>query len=73
MSSGDSSVPRIDGWEVGEMIAYQGKEGCRDPRCRRMITPDGEVGSCMGYHCPKCDGPCSMMGHKVCPEAVTSS
>ena len=57
----EQALKYIDGrWKLGEHIATQGKEGCRDPRCRR----NGATGECMGWHCPKCGEPCSMMGHK---------
>lgn len=39
-----------------------GVEGCTSPKCRRS----GPDGVCMGYHCPKCGEPCSMMGHGNC-------
>lgn len=47
-------------------IAIIGKDGCHDPRCRRVMGEDG----CRGYHCPHCDQPCSMMGHAKCIEAA---
>lgn len=45
-------------------IAIQGQEGCKDPRCTRTY-PEGK---CIGYHCPTCGKPCSMMGHAACQE-----
>ncbi len=55
----------IDGkWKLGPMLAYEGKAGCVNHRCRRVM---GEPG-CRGYHCPTCDEPVSMMGHD-CPKA----
>ena len=52
----------IGDFEIGALLAYQGKEGCTDSRCTRMD------GRCHGYHCPVCHEPCSMMGHKKCQE-----
>jgi hypothetical protein len=55
-------------WEIGALVAAQGLEGCTDPRCRRVgsdYTADPpKLGVCVGYHCPTCGEPCSMMGHK---------
>ena len=45
-------------------IAYMGKKGCTDMRCRRYFGPDGMSDDCIGYHCSYCDAPCSMMGHR---------
>lgn len=51
------------------MLAYQGKKGCTDLRCTRL--PDAEAkGYCFGWHCPRCDEPCSSQGHK-CDVTVT--
>lgn len=47
--------------EVGEQLAYGGKEGCTDVRCTRYND------ECVGWHCPYCDEPCSSQGHD-CPE-----
>lgn len=50
-------------WEVlTGPIAYQGKEGCRDPRCTRHRDVEDR---CFGYHCPHCEGSTSMYGHYV--------
>ncbi len=49
----------LDGrWKIGETVSVQGAEGCQDPRCSRI------GGQCVGYHCPYCGEPCSMMGHQ---------
>ena len=48
-----------------QYVAYQGKEGCRSITCTRKFGPDGPDWSrCYGYHCAKCDAPCSSQGHK---------
>lgn len=57
----------LEDYEVGELIAVQGKEGCQDPRCSR-----DSFDRCRGYHCPECGKPCSMMGHRVCPDKEES-
>jgi hypothetical protein len=45
---------------------------CIDWRCTRMgIDGKGGVGVCRGYHCPHCDTPTGMMGHR-CPKAPES-
>ena len=41
-------------------LAYQGKTGCDDVRCTRIM----ETGSCYGWHCSYCDEPCSSQGHR---------
>lgn len=42
------------------LLAYQGREGCTDVRCRRdMRIPD----VCAGWHCGNCDQPSSQQGH----------
>lgn len=46
---------------IHEPIAYQGDDDCTNMTCSRRD------GKCVGYHCPTCGAPCSMMGHK-CPE-----
>lgn len=56
----------LDRYVFKELLAVEGREGCTDPRCRRMFYPDGSIGPCMGYHCPRCGEPCSMMGHQKC-------
>lgn len=55
---------------VGEQLSYKGQEDCQDPRCTRMggtglKLEDGsfDMGVCIGWHCPRCGEPCSMMGH----------
>lgn len=59
----------LGGYELGPMVAVQGKEGCTDPRCTRMRDREtGEWGVCIGWHCPRCGEPCSMMGHRNCPK-----
>ncbi len=52
-------------WEIGELLAVEGKDGCQDPRCRRVM---GEPG-CRGWHCPTCGEPCSSQGHR-CQESA---
>lgn len=49
----------LDGFKIERLVAYQGKEGCTDVRCRQMSGAT----SCFGYHCPLCDAPTGMMGH----------
>ena len=41
---------------------------CIDMRCSRVggNYETGDPGECRGYHCPHCDTPTGMMGHK-CP------
>lgn len=41
---------------------------CIDLRCTRMGSniAKGDRGRCVGYHCPLCDTPTGMMGHR-CP------
>lgn len=41
---------------------------CIDWRCTRMGggCEKGDFGKCVGYHCPHCDTPTGMMGHR-CP------
>jgi hypothetical protein len=43
---------------------------CIDWRCTRMggDYKAGDWGKCVGYHCPHCDTPTGMMGHR-CPKA----
>lgn len=64
----------IDDYEIGPMLAYQGKEGCQSPLCRRFAqrNDDGsfDVGPCLGYHCPICHEPSSMMGHNECQRTL---
>ena len=53
---------------IGEQLAYRGREDCDSPFCTRMgfsYDPEGNFvqGVCVGWHCPRCDEPCSMMGH----------
>lgn len=61
-------------FEIGPMLAYQGKDGCESTLCRRMVkrSDDGSflIGPCLGYHCPICDEPCSMMGHSECQRTL---
>lgn len=52
----------LEDYELGALVAIQGKKGCTDSRCSRLN------GRCHGYHCPKCGEPCSMMGHSACPD-----
>lgn len=47
-------------FKLGALMAYQGKADCTSVMCRRRADMPG----CMGYHCPRCDLPCSMYGHK---------
>lgn len=58
----------FDGLTLLGPVAYAGKEGCEDVRCRRMVErhDDGTftVGPCMGWHCSYCDQPCSSQGHR---------
>ena len=52
-------------------LAYEGKPGCDDARCRRLFDPgDGPLGRCIGWHCSYCDEPCGPQGHN-CDTAVT--
>lgn len=45
-------------------LAYQGKKGCQDSRCRHFFE-DGKMSEdCAGWHCAYCDQPCSSMGHR---------
>jgi hypothetical protein len=54
-------------FKLGPALAYQGKEDCVDPLCTRRMGPDGEIiPGCIGWHCPVCHKPCSMMGHAGC-------
>jgi len=48
-------------WVVGDLLATQGQEGCRDVRCSRI------GGRCVGWHCPHCGEPTSSQGHR-CPQ-----
>lgn len=57
-------------WVVGEQLAYQGKEDCKDPRCTRLNFMDPES-ECYGWHCARCDEPCSSHGHCGCGEPVS--
>lgn len=45
------------------LLAYRGRVGCEDVRCTRMPLADA-AGSCYGWHCPRCDQPCSSQGHE---------
>lgn len=51
-------------------LAYMGKKGCTDMRCRRYFGPDGMSDDCIGWHCSYCDAACSSQGHR-CDAAVT--
>ena len=69
-------------------MSYQGKKGCKDPRCRQDLRyfTDPEnyeyPGHCYGNHCAECDQPSSMYGHMKsddhgdfyfdCPECESS-
>ena len=45
-------------------LAYRGKKNCDDVTCTRLWA-DGKMSEdCYGWHCPYCDAPCSMMGHR---------
>jgi hypothetical protein len=61
------TLKRVDEQPSG-MLSYRGREGCESMECTRM--PDGKGGTiCVGYHCPRCDGPCSSQGFCMrCPE-----
>lgn len=65
----DKLGPTVGGWELGTLLAVEGKEDCTDPRCRRMIYRDEAHvrPGCLGWHCPDCGKPTSSQGHK-CPE-----
>jgi hypothetical protein len=56
------------GWDLGPLLAYQGKPGCADVECTRVMhrREDGSWagGECVGWHCSRCDAPCSPMGHR---------
>lgn len=77
--TGESNTPNVpplkfaDKYELGPLLAIQGKDGCDSPFCTRMVRQiaegEWELGPCMGYHCPYCGEPCSMMGHKKCLES----
>lgn len=48
--------------------ALRDKAGeCIDWRCTRMGGNPPDLGRCVGYHCPYCDTPTGMMGHR-CPQ-----
>lgn len=50
-----------------EQVAYRGKPGCTNPLCTRSPSyPD----CCFGWHCPRCDKPCSSQGHHECEAAA---
>ena len=49
-------------FRVERLMAYRGKEGCRNPFC----TQGTSATHCYGWHCSGCDQPTSMMGHE-CP------
>lgn len=70
LESGDV-VTGEDGhrFEIVGLVAIQGLEGCQSPRCTRLGCDwaNGDLGQCVGYHCPDCLEPTSMMGHK-CPK-----
>lgn len=51
-------------FEVRELVAVMGREGCEDVTCTRIN------GKCAGYHCPHCHKPCSMLGHPNCLRAA---
>lgn len=68
MKSGDEIVGD-DGqhFVLGPLVAVQGQVDCTNLECRRRFAPgDPPGGVCVGYHCPKCGAPTSMMGHR-CP------
>lgn len=48
--------------QVIRQLAYRGKEGCTSPLCTRLSLTDS-AGSCYGWHCARCDEPCSSQGH----------
>jgi hypothetical protein len=50
------------GFEVGELLAVQGKPGCTDIRCTRIN------GECVGWHCPRCGAPTSSQGGCGCAD-----
>jgi hypothetical protein len=56
-------VTDISGWTILGPLAYQGKPGCKDPRCTRDSR---RTDTCIGWHCSYCDEPCSSQGHH-CP------
>jgi hypothetical protein len=62
----------IPGYKIIGPVAYQGKEGCDNPRCTRAHYPDesgylvADMSRCVGYHCVYCGEPCGSQGHK-CP------
>ena len=56
-------------WELGPLLAYQGGLGCTNRNCTRLMRrgPDGMWdGECVGWHCSRCNEPCSSLGHR-CP------
>lgn len=67
----DDEVEIVEGdesrYEVGRLMAYQGKRDCTSLRCRRMYLPGSkEMGECLGWHCAVCDEPSSQYGHPDC-------
>lgn len=53
-------------WIINRMLAYEGRNDCTSPTCRRYIGWD-EPG-CIGWHCAVCDLPSSQHGHVLCRE-----
>jgi hypothetical protein len=53
-----------------DFLAYQGKKDCTDPRCRGLGGPEGRMPGCLGWHCPRCHAPVSMMGHTCSTNAA---
>ena len=54
-------------FKLGPMVAYQGKEDCRNATCRRRWNGNKMLDEgCVDYHCPVCHLPCGMTGHRDC-------
>lgn len=64
MSDGEirEAIRAADGstYVVGERLATQGAEGCRDVRCTRRN------GVCIGWHCARCGKPSNSQGDCGC-------
>lgn len=59
-------------------VAVKGWPDCTSPRCTRRnftVDPDTgivDVGDCVGWHCPRCGEPTSMLGHECAGEGEQS-
>ena len=65
---------RADLYSEGVVVAYRGKKGCRSILCEQRTLWAGESldsdEDCVGWHCPRCDEPCSIFGHDPCLEDI---